>query len=95
MTMEFEKKTHRKRRWGKTIEWGSYERRIITGSELDEFVKEVKETVTKNPVTTPQDLATKFDIRVSVAKDLLKMLEEEGIVERVISSSRLKAYKPI
>jgi len=95
MTMEFERKTHKRRRWGKSIEWASYERKIVVGDEFTALLEEVRGIAAKNPVTTPQDIAAKFDVRVSVAKDMLKILEEEGVIRRVINGHRLRAYGPV
>lgn len=44
---------------------------------------------------TPYTVATRFDIRLSVARDFLKELERRGIVEYVSGSKNLKIYKPL
>lgn len=45
-------------------------------------------------VLTPYTVASRFDLRLSVAKDLLKNLERKRIVEYVSGSKNLKIYKP-
>jgi len=44
---------------------------------------------------TPYAVATRFDLRLSVAKDFLEELERRGIVEYVSGSKNLKIYKPL
>jgi ribosomal protein S25 len=44
---------------------------------------------------TPYTVATRFDLRLSVAKDFLEDLERRGIVEYVSGSKNLKVYKPL
>ncbi|NWG11790.1 hypothetical protein HXY33_08625 [Candidatus Bathyarchaeota archaeon] len=48
----------------------------------------------KMPVLTPFAVATRFNIRISAAKDFLEQLEEEGIVQLVSGSHNIKIYKP-
>lgn len=43
---------------------------------------------------TPYAVATRFNIRLSVAKDLLDELARRGVVEYVSGSKNLKIYKP-
>ncbi len=45
-------------------------------------------------VLTPYTVASRFDLRLSVAKDLLKKLERKKTVEYVSGSKNLKIYKP-
>jgi len=44
---------------------------------------------------TPYAVATRFDLRLSVAKDFLEELERRGVVEYVSGSKNLKIYKPL
>ena len=44
---------------------------------------------------TPYAVASRFDLRLSVAKDFLEELERRGIVEYVSGSKNLKIYKPL
>jgi small subunit ribosomal protein S25e len=46
-------------------------------------------------VLTPYTVATRFDLRLSVAKDFLKELERRGVVEYVSGSKNLKIYKTL
>jgi ribosomal protein S25 len=42
---------------------------------------------------TPYEVASRLDLRLSVAKDLLKQLERKGTIEYVSGSKSLKVYK--
>ena len=53
----------------------------------------IREEIKKMPVVTPNEIAGKYDIRVSSAKKLLDTMLEEGIMELVSSTSRLRIYR--
>jgi len=44
---------------------------------------------------TPYTVASRFDLRLSVARDFLEELERRGIIEYVSGSKNLKIYKPL
>lgn len=46
-------------------------------------------------VLTPYTVASRFDLRLSVARDFLKELERRKIVEYVSGSKNIKIYKPL
>jgi len=46
-------------------------------------------------VLTPYTVASRFNIRISTAKDFLEQLEQSGAVELVSGSHNIKIYKPI
>jgi len=46
-------------------------------------------------VLTPYAVASRFDLRLSLARDLLEELERRRIVEYVSGSKNLKIYKPL
>ncbi len=56
--------------------------------------KEVADQLKKMRVLTPYAVATRFDLRLSVARDFLEELEKQGIVEFVSGSKNIKVYKP-
>jgi len=56
----------------------------------DKIVAEVK----KMNVLTPYAVATRYNIRISTAKDFLEQLESNGAVQLVSGSHNLKIYKP-
>lgn len=49
----------------------------------------------KMSVLTPYAVASRFNLRISTAKDLLEQLEDEGIVQLVSGSHNIKIYKLI
>ena len=56
----------------------------------EKIVKEIK----KMNVLTPFAVASRFNIRISIAKDFLEQLEQNGTVQLVSSSHKTKIYKP-
>jgi small subunit ribosomal protein S25e len=64
---------------------------VVTPNVKNEkIVNEVK----KMNVLTPYAVASRFNIRISVAKDFLEQLEENGTVKLVSGSHNIKVYKP-
>ena len=55
----------------------------------DEVLNELK----KMKVLTPYNVASRFDLRVSVAKDFLEELHKKGLIEFVSKSRKIKVYK--
>jgi len=49
----------------------------------------------KMKVLTPYSVGSRFDLRLSVARDFLEELERRRIVEYVSGSKNLKVYKPL
>ena len=45
-------------------------------------------------VLTPYTVASRLNIRISAAKDLLEQLEAKGVVQMVSGNHSLKIYKP-
>ena len=89
-----DKRTRKKRRWGRVFEYSSYERDLPVGDQYAEILNELSEDYSKRKtiVVTPQEIASKRDIRVSVAKRLLTELEEKKIVKRSFSNRRIHVY---
>jgi len=56
----------------------------------EKIVSEIK----KMNVLTPYAVASRFNIRISAAKDFLEQLEAVGAVELVSGSHTIKVYKP-
>ena len=55
----------------------------------DEVLNELK----KMKVLTPYNVASRFDLRVSVAKDFLEELHKKGLIEFVSKGRKIKVYK--
>jgi len=56
----------------------------------DKVVNELK----KMKALTPYAVATRFNLRLSVAKDLLDELAQRGVIEYVSGNKNIKIYKP-
>ena len=48
----------------------------------------------KMSVLTPYAIATRYNIRISAAKDFLEQLEANGAIQLVSGSHSIKIYKP-
>ena len=57
--------------------------------------KKIVNEIKKMKVLTPFAVSTRFNIRISAAKDFLEQLEQIGAVELVIGNHTIKIYKPI
>jgi len=62
---------------------------VPPSSKNEKIVSELK----KMPVLTPYSVASRFNIRISAAKDFLEELEENGIIELVSGNHDIKIYK--
>jgi len=64
----------------------------ITPPDLrsDKVMSEIK----KMKALTPFGVASRFNLRLSVARDMLEELAQKGIIDYVSGSKNLKIYKP-
>jgi len=64
----------------------------ITPPDLrnEKVISEIK----KMKALTPYIVASRFNLRLSVARDMLQELAQRGIIEYVSGSKYLKIYKP-
>lgn len=67
-------------------------RNVIFSSEL---IKQIKEEITNKRYITPSLIALKYNLRLSIAKNILKKLEREGKLSIVSKRRRLIIYRPI
>lgn len=56
--------------------------------------KRVKKEIESMKVLTPYTVASRLNLRLSVAKDLLEDLHREGIITYVSGGRNMKIYKP-
>jgi small subunit ribosomal protein S25e len=63
---------------------------MLPNPKSDRVVSEIKKMRTLTPFT----VASRFNLRLSVAKDLLEELEQKGIIRFVSRSRNLKIYTP-
>jgi len=64
---------------------------IPPDAKNEKIVSEIK----KMTVLTPYAVASRFNIRISAAKEFLGQLEENGAVQLVSGSHNIKIYKPV
>ncbi|MBS7606584.1 30S ribosomal protein S25e [Candidatus Bathyarchaeota archaeon] len=57
----------------------------------DKVLREIQ----RMKVLTPYTVASRFNLRLSVAKDFLEELQRQGLIEHVSSGRHIKIYKPI
>jgi ribosomal protein S25 len=62
---------------------------IAPDRKSEKTISELK----KMPVLTPYAVATRLNIRISAAKDLLEQLKEDGVIQLVSGSHNIKIYK--
>lgn len=66
--------------------------RIIPPEVDDEnVIKELR----RMKVLTPYTVASRFDLRLSVAKDFLEELHQRGIITYVSGGRNIRIYKPV
>jgi small subunit ribosomal protein S25e len=73
----------------------SRERRTIGVIPPDVKNSKIVNEVRKMNVLTPYVIASKFNVRISAAKDFLEQLEQIGVVEFVSGNHNIKIYKPV
>ena len=73
---------------------GPRERRTIGVAPPDAKNERNINEVKKMNVLTPYAVASKFNIRISAAKDFLEQLEQNGVVQLVSGNHNIKIYKP-
>lgn len=62
---------------------------VLPDLKNEKIVGELK----KMHVLTPYAVASRFNIRISAAKDFLEQLEENGVIQLVSRSHNIKIYK--
>ena len=70
------------------------ERRTIGVVSPDVKNAKIVSEVKKMNVLTPYAVASRFNIRISAAKDFLEQLKQNGAVELVSGNHKIKIYKP-
>jgi small subunit ribosomal protein S25e len=73
----------------------SKERKVIGVIPPDVKNEKIVNEVKKMNVLTPYVVASRFNIRISAAKDFLEQLEQNGVVQLVSGSHNIKVYKPV
>jgi small subunit ribosomal protein S25e len=74
----------------------SFEREKKSGGIFlpDPRSEKILSEIKKMKTITPFSVASRFNLRLSVAKDLLEELEQKGVIQFVSRSRNLKIYTP-
>ena len=80
-----------RRKYGRTQRVNIIERDAYIPSGLED---DIKKDITNRKAILASDIAVKYDIRVSTAKNLLEKYEEQGLVKLFDPSLKLKIYVP-
>lgn len=86
-----EKKPEKKKE-GKSS--GSSSERKVPDVFMPDASGKIVDEMRKLKVLTPYVVATRFNLRISVAKDFLEELEKKGAVQLVSRSRNIRVYKP-
>jgi small subunit ribosomal protein S25e len=90
---QLEKKTARAREGGAAA--SSEAREKAVASIIPPPIDDVVEFLREQPYVTPNLLAEKFGVRISIARQVLRDLAGKGFVRLVVGNRRLKIYAPI
>lgn len=80
-----------RRKYGRTQRVNVIERDAFIPAGIEE---DIKNDILNRKAILASDIAVKYDIRVSTAKNLLEKYEDEGLVEILDPSLKLKIYVP-
>lgn len=86
---EPKKTVKKKKRWGKIYEYTPTTRASVLTKDL---VKEIEGEIKKTNSLTPQYLAKKHNIKVSLAKKILERMTQKGTLEKSYSKSKNVIY---
>ena len=95
MEKSSEKKDEKEKKSGKGKEGPLPERKIAGITPPDPKNEKIIGEIKKMKALTPYVAATRFNLRLSVAKDFLDELAQRGVVQYVAGSRGLKIYKPV
>lgn len=86
-----EKSTRRvKKKWGKVFESTVIERAAVIDEELAE---NIEKDIKNSDAITPQELADKHGIRVSLAKKILRKFADDGVIQLQFKTNSYEIYK--
>ncbi|MGQ9720335.1 MAG: eS25 family ribosomal protein [Candidatus Jordarchaeum sp.] len=60
----------------------------------DELKSTIEEEIPKMKMITPTAISGKYNIRISIAKEIISNLENKGKIKLVESNRRIKVYTP-
>jgi ribosomal protein S25 len=80
-----------RRKYGRSKQINIVERDAFIPKSIE---NELRELIKKKKSIVASDIALKYDIRLSTAKNLLEQYEEEGLIKLYDPSLKLKVYVP-
>ena len=80
-----------RRKYGRSKQINIVERDAFIPKSIE---NEIRELIKKKKSIVASDIALKYDIRLSTAKNLLEQYEEEGLIKLYDPSLKLKVYVP-
>ncbi len=69
------------------MDWSYVEARVDK-----EVLEKIKKDLEKAKVITPSEIASRHGIKVSLAKAILRLMEQEGKIKLVMGDSKQKIY---
>jgi len=83
-----------KKKESKSSSGGAPEKKVAGITMPDLRSEKVLSELKKMKVLTPYTVASRFELRLSVARDVLEELQQKGLVQFVSGSRNIKIYKP-
>ena len=83
----------KKEKEGKSSGGGAPEKKVAGITPPDIRSEKVLSELKKMKVLTPYTVASRFELRLSVAKDMLEELQQRGVIQFVSGSRNTKIYR--
>ena len=83
-----------KKKESKSSSGSAPEKKVAGITPPDLKSEKVLNELKKMKVLTPYMVASRFELRLSVARDVLEELQQKGVVQFVSGSRNIKIYKP-
>ncbi len=93
--MQMRKDEEEKKKKEKEKEKAAKEKKLAGIFVPDVKGEKILDELKRMRVLTPYAVATRFNLRISAAKDFLEQLEEEGLVQLVSGNHDIKIYKAV
>jgi len=84
-------KVRKKKKYGKVFE---YEPIIRDAFISDDLREKLEKEIPKMKVISPTEIALRYNIKISTAKDFLGELEQKGLIKLAVKNRRVRIYVP-
>ena len=84
-------KVRKKKKYGKVFE---YEPIIRDAFISDDLREKLEKEIPKMKVISPTEIALRYNIKISTAKDFLEELEQKGLIKLAVKNRRVRIYEP-